>query len=89
MVEAHLVDAGALCEHFAWFEAQMASGAQVTEVDLDAHLTGCRQAQPGFRDRSFPTIAGKSGVRGAVLGVERPAARARVEGWPCECAQRS
>lgn len=47
MVEAHLRDAVALCDHFSWFEEQMEAGKEVTEVELDEHLTASRAAQPG------------------------------------------
>ena len=58
MVEAHLRDAVALCDHFSWFEEQMEAGKEVTEVELDEHLTACRAKQPGYIGPSFPTIAG-------------------------------
>lgn len=58
MVEAHLMDAVALCDHFSWFEGEMMAGKRITEVDLDIDLTGRRAKMPGFRDCSFPTIAG-------------------------------
>ena len=60
MVEAHMMDAVALCDHFSWFEAEMEAGRSVTEVELDEHLTAQRQAQKGWKDCSFPTIAGES-----------------------------
>ena len=66
MVEAHLRDAVALCEHFSWMEEQMLAGATVTEVELDAHLTAQRAAQPGYVGPSFPTIAGCNG-NGAII----------------------
>lgn len=66
MVEAHLRDAVALCEHFAWFEEQMEQGAKITECELDEHLTAQRRAQPGYVGPSFPTIAGCNG-NGAII----------------------
>ena len=38
--------------------SQIASGATVSEVEVDEKLTARRKAQPGFNDCSFPTIAG-------------------------------
>lgn len=66
MLEAHLRDAVALCEHFSWFEEQMEAGKQITEVELDKHLTAQRAAQPGYIGPSFPTIAGCNG-NGAII----------------------
>ena len=66
MVEAHLRDAVALCEHFAWFEEQMEKGEKITECALDEHLTAQRQAQKGYVGPSFPTIAGCNG-NGAII----------------------
>lgn len=66
MVEAHMRDAVALCDHFSWFEEQMEAGKRISEVELDEHLTACRAAQPGFVTCSFPTIAGCNG-NGAII----------------------
>ena len=45
---------------------QVAAGKTLTEVDVDAFLTGRRAAQAGFIEPSFPTIAG-SGPHGAII----------------------
>lgn len=37
---------------------QIASGATISEVEVDEKLTARRAAQQGFNDCSFPTIAG-------------------------------
>jgi Xaa-Pro aminopeptidase len=66
MIEAHLRDAVALCDHFSWFEDQMESGSSISEVALDEHLTSCRAAQPGYIGPSFPTIAGCN-ANGAII----------------------
>jgi hypothetical protein len=66
MVEAHMRDAVALCDHFSWMEEKMQAGEQVTEVELDEHLTACRAVQPGFVGPSFPTIAGCN-ANGAII----------------------
>jgi Xaa-Pro aminopeptidase len=50
-------DGAALCEFFAWFEAAMAAGETVTELDVDTHITAARARRPGFVTTSFATIA--------------------------------
>ena len=50
-------DGAALCEFFAWFEAAMAAGETVTELDIDTHLTGARARRPNYVSLSFSTIA--------------------------------
>ncbi|MBA1187770.1 aminopeptidase P family protein [Pseudomonas entomophila] len=50
-------DGAALCEFFAWFEAQVGRGG-VTELDVDAQLLAARRKRPGFVSPSFATIAG-------------------------------
>ena len=51
-------DGAALCEFFAWFEAALAAGERVTEIDVDTHLSAARARRPDFVSLSFPTIAG-------------------------------
>ena len=51
-------DGAALCAFFAWFEAALAAGETVTEIDVDTHLSAARAARPGFVSLSFATIAG-------------------------------
>lgn len=51
-------DGAALCEFFAWFEAALAAGKRVTELDVDAQLSAARARRPGFVSLSFATIAG-------------------------------
>lgn len=49
-------DGAALCEFFAWFEAQQ--GRQViTELTVDEQLSAARARRPGFVSLSFSTIA--------------------------------
>ncbi|PNW79277.1 hypothetical protein CHLRE_09g408851v5 [Chlamydomonas reinhardtii] len=55
-VAAHLAAAG----------VEVATGATVTEVEVDLKLTGFRAAQPGFVETSFSTIAG-AGPNGAII----------------------
>lgn len=50
-------DGAALCEFFAWFEAAMAAGESVSELDVDTHITAARARRPGFVTTSFATIA--------------------------------
>ena len=49
-------DGAALCEFFAWFEAQQARQV-LTELDVDEHLSAARARRPGFVSLSFSTIA--------------------------------
>lgn len=55
--EAMAHDGAALCEFFAWFEAAMAAGEAVTELDIDTHLTAARARRPNYVSLSFSTIA--------------------------------
>lgn len=48
------------------YALQVGSGATLTEVEVDAELTGRRQQQQGFVECSFPTIAGANG-NGAII----------------------
>lgn len=66
MVEAHLRDGVALATFLCFLEEQMAAGATMTEVEVDRHITGLRAKQGGFKQPSFPTIAGE-GPNGAVI----------------------
>lgn len=50
-------DGAALCEFFAGFEAAMAAGETVTELDVDTRLTAARARQPNYVSLSFSTIA--------------------------------
>ncbi|PWB31043.1 Xaa-Pro aminopeptidase [Pseudomonas sp. SDI] len=47
-------DGAALCEFFAWFEAQP---APISEVDVDTQLSAARARRPDFVSLSFATIA--------------------------------
>ncbi|MEC4875897.1 aminopeptidase P family protein [Pseudomonas sp. NC26] len=53
-------DGAALCEFFAWFEAQHGKQA-ITELDIDAQLSAARARRPGFVSLSFATIAAFNG----------------------------
>lgn len=68
MRRAHVVDGAAMAEFMAWLEdAIVVMGrTDVSEVEVDVVLTGCRASQAGFREVSFPTIAGV-GSNGAIV----------------------
>ena len=55
--EAMAHDGAALCEFFAWFEAAMAAGRTVTELDIDEQITAARARRPHYVSPSFGTIA--------------------------------
>ncbi|MFT0532810.1 aminopeptidase P family protein [Castellaniella hirudinis] len=56
--QAMAQDGAALCEFFAWFEAALADGRRLSEIDVDTHLSAARARRPGFVSLSFATIAG-------------------------------
>ncbi|MGG5291142.1 aminopeptidase P family protein [Pseudomonas shirazensis] len=49
-------DGAALCEFFAWFEANLGK-QQITELTIDERLTAARAQRPGYVSLSFSTIA--------------------------------
>eukprot|EP01018_Ginkgo_biloba_P032583 Gb_05542 [translate_table: standard] len=67
MRQAHLRDAAALAEFWAWLEVKVASEkVTLTEVEVADKLLEIRAKQEGFLDTSFDTISG-SGANGAVI----------------------
>lgn len=67
MRRAHIVDGAAMAHFMAWLtNAIMVEGRSVSEVEVDEVLTGFRAQQPGFKEVSFPTIAGV-GANGAIV----------------------
>ena len=67
MRQAHIVDGVAMAHFMAWLEnAIVVEGRSVSEVEVDEVLTGYRANQPGFKEVSFPTIAGV-GANGAIV----------------------
>lgn len=50
-------DGAALCEFFAWIEAALERGETLTEMDIDARVTGPRSARPLYLSPSFQTMA--------------------------------
>lgn len=74
------LDGAAMCRFYARFEAALAGGARLTELDVDDWLTAERAQQPGFVGPSFPTIAG-FGANGALPHYRAtPAAHATIAG---------
>lgn len=67
MRKAHLRDAAALTEFWAWLEYTIVDEKrQPTEVQVADTLLGFRARQSGFLDTSFDTISG-SGPNGAII----------------------
>jgi len=67
MRQAHIVDGAAMAHFMAWLEHTIVvEGRSVSEVEVDEVLTGFRAKQPGFKEVSFPTIAGV-GPNGAIV----------------------
>lgn len=67
MREAHIADGVAMAKFMAWLEHTIVTeGKKVSEVEIDQKLTGERAKQPGFKEPSFPTIAGV-GSNGAII----------------------
>lgn len=63
--ETMIEDGVAMCEFYAWFEAELARRAQgaaglpaLTEITVDEHLSAARARRSGFVGLSFPVIAG-------------------------------
>ncbi len=56
--EAMRQDGAALCEFFAKFEAKLADGEPLSELDVDQMLIEARSRQPNYISPSFATIAG-------------------------------
>ncbi len=75
-------DGAALCEFFAWLEAQLADPDRtpLTETAIDTHITAARARRPHFVSPSFGTIAGFNG-NGAIMHYRAsPATHATIEG---------
>ncbi len=75
-------DGAALCEFFAWLEAQLADPARLplTESAIDEHITAARARRPHFVSPSFGTIAGFN-ANGAIMHYRAsPGTHAVIEG---------
>jgi Xaa-Pro aminopeptidase len=61
-------DGAALCEFFAWLDAQLADPARatLTELSINQNITAARARQSGFVGPSFGTIAGFN-ANGAIM----------------------
>ena len=62
-------DGVAMVQFLRWLDEAIERGERVTEMSVDAQLTAYRQAQPGFKDLSFATIAGYA-AHGAIVHYE-------------------
>ena len=62
---AHQRDGVAVCQFLAWITREGLKG-QTTELDAQHFLDARREAQPDWRDLSFPTISA-SGPNGAIV----------------------
>lgn len=75
-------DGAALCEFFAWLEAELANPgrAPLTELAIDVQITAARARRSGFVSPSFGTIAGFN-ANGAIMHYRAtPQAHAVIEG---------
>ena len=75
-------DGAALCEFFAWLEAELADPARapLTELAIDREIGAARARRPGFVSPSFATIAGFN-ANGAIVHYRASAAsHAVIEG---------
>ncbi len=77
---AMVQDGLALAEFFAALDEQLARGAPLTELDIDAQLTAARARQPGFQGPSFATIAAFNANGAMPHYVATPDVHARIEG---------
>ncbi|XP_074583171.1 aminopeptidase P2 [Curcuma longa] len=66
MHNAHLRDAAALAEFWAWMEEEISKKMPLTEVEVSDKLLDFRKKQSGFLDTSFDTISGY-GANGAII----------------------
>jgi Xaa-Pro aminopeptidase len=85
--EAMIEDGAAMCEFYAWFEAELARRAvggsdlpPLTELTVDEQLSAARARRAGFIGLSFPVIAG-FGANGAMPHYRAtPDAHATIQG---------
>jgi Xaa-Pro aminopeptidase len=59
--QAMVEDGAAMCEFYAWFDAALARGERLTELDVDEQLSAARARRAGFVGLSFSTIAAWQG----------------------------
>jgi len=72
-------DGAALCEFFAWLEANLGRET-VTELTIDEQLSAARARRPGFVSLSFSTIAAFNGNGAMPHYRATEASHARIEG---------
>jgi len=73
-------DGAALCEFFAWFEAQLQSQQTITELTIDEQITAARARREHYISPSFGTIAGFN-ANGAMPHYQAtPVAHATIAG---------
>jgi Xaa-Pro aminopeptidase len=78
--DAMAEDGAAMCHFYAWFEAALARGDRLTELSVDAKLSGERARRAGFVGLSFPVIAGFN-ANGAMPHYRAtPASHAEIKG---------
>ncbi len=69
--ECHKRDGVALVRYFAWLEAELNGGAQLSEFDAATKLEQLRGELDGFRGLSFDTIS-STGPNGAIIHYQPP-----------------
>lgn len=79
--QAMLRDGVAMVQFLRRLDEAMTSGQHMTERSADELLTALRAAQPGFRELSFPTIAGYA-AHGAIVHYE---ADEKTDAKLCPC----
>ncbi|KAH8116027.1 Creatinase/aminopeptidase [Phellopilus nigrolimitatus] len=67
--ESHVRDGAALARYFAWLEAQLDAGAQLSESEAADKLAEYRSELDLFKGLSFPTIS-STGPNGAIIHYE-------------------
>jgi Xaa-Pro aminopeptidase len=78
--DAMAEDGAAMCHFYAWFEAALARGEPLTELTVDARLSGERAKRAHFVGLSFPVIAGFN-ANGAMPHYRAtPASHAEIKG---------
>ena len=78
--DAMAEDGAAMCHFYAWFEAALARGEELTELTVDARLSAERAKRTNFVGLSFPVIAGFN-ANGAMPHYRAtPASHAEIKG---------
>jgi Xaa-Pro aminopeptidase len=77
--EAMAQDGAAMCEFYAWFEAEQGK-ERITEITIDEKLSAARSKRPGFKGLSFGTIAAFNGNGAMPHYHATPESHAVIEG---------